>query len=720
MMRSYLLQVHRWLALLLTPLFLLITLTGMVLALKPVLADLSAPPYTGAVEVSQVQALLESASADGPVVAIERSATSGQWVIPALGEYRLSDGVRVGPSETSGGAFFDWIKDLHKDLLVDAGWLVEWATWAMLAIVVAGILLGWPKFKQSLLGWHQFLGVWLFPLVLLLPLTGILMTLHVARPDLGLQRGAEPTSLQQGLEQAAGEHNLSGLISARGFKSGSLLIETEEAMLVVSGDQVTPIDLSSNWPKMLHEGLWGGWVSGLFNMLVGMLVMGLTLTGFISWLRRRQAARISDIRSGAEVLIVFASQTGTAQGLATATAATFEKSGIIADQGSIAAFPASKWHAYQQVLVICSTTGEGELPDNARSWVSGIKARQLEGVSFSLLALGDRRYTHFCAGGQRLRTELIKAGAHERLTLHEVDGDPAVGWQQWLRQLAEYNNWNLQIGGMAVQRQRCEATLIERTRLDTPMGDDSPHSYSLTFAVPESTRFAPGDLFQFQPRPDAEPRTYSVGSDYETSPGKVRLTVGLLRYETEQGNEVLGLGSSELCLNWPLNESRSVELVAHPGFNPPQNSEHPMILVATGCGIAPFIGFLEARAATDRKGPVWLLFGNRHEKGDFLYGEQIKALKEQGVITNLDTVFSRDGGDQRYITERIEHRGDQLLEWINRGANLYICGRASTLGRGIDGVLMQLLQRKGASKAEAEAELARWVNEGIMHRDLFD
>lgn len=145
-----------------------------------------------------------------------------------------------------------------------------------------------------------------------------------------------------------------------------------------------------------------------------------------------------------------------------------------------------------------------------------------------------------------------------------------------------------------------------------------------------------------------------------------------------------------------------------------------MVLVATGCGIAPFMGFLEARAATDRKGPIWLLFGNRHEKGDFLYGEQIKALKEQGVITDLDTVFSRDGGDQRYITERIEHQGDQLLEWINRGAALYICGRASTLGRGIDGVLMRLLQRKGASTAEAETELARWVSEGIMHRDLFD
>ena len=719
-MRTRLLQVHRWLALCLTPLFLLITLTGMVLAFKPILADLSASPYEGRIEVSQLTNLLQQVSPEGKVRSIERSATTGQWILSGQGEYRLSDGARVGEVEAGSDAFFGWVKELHKDLLVDAGWVVEWATWAMLAIMVAGILLGWPRFKQTLLGWHQVLGAWLFPLALLLPLTAILMTLHVARPDLGLQRGTPPVALQQGLEQAAREHDLSDLISARGFKAGSVLIETGQEMLVVSGDQVTSIDLSANWPKMLHEGIWGGWISGVVNLLAGMLVAGLTLTGGISWLKRRRAAGISETRAGAQVLIVFASQTGTAQGLAAATAATLEKSGIIADQGSIAAFPAKRWSQYEQVLVIVSTTGEGELPDNARPWVRQVEAGQLAGASFSLLALGDRRYTHFCGGGQALRQVLLQAGAREHQALQMIDGDPAGGWQQWLRQLADANGWTLQIGGLAVQRQRCDATLIARTRLDTPMGDDSPQSYSLTFAVSEGVRFAPGDLFQFQPRPGAEPRTYSIGSDDQVSPGRIRLTVGLLRYTNEQGEEVLGQGSSELCLNWPLHETRPVEVVAHPGFNPPENTEQPLILVATGCGIAPFIGFLEARAVADHKGPVWLLFGNRHAEGDFLYAEQINGLREQGVITELDAVFSRDGGDQRYITERVESRGDQLLEWINRGAALYICGRASTLGTGIDAALKRVLQRNGLSAAEAEARLAGWAEQGVIHRDLFD
>lgn len=719
-MRAYLLQVHRWLALSLTPLFILITLTGIVLAFKPVVEDLAPSAYAGKVDFSQLTQLVSTASSDGNIRSIERSDVDGQWRAPGIGEYRLSDFERVGDAEDATGAFFAWVKDFHKDLLIDAGWLVEWVTYAMLAIMVAGVFLGWPKFSQSLIGWHQWLGVWLLPLALLLPLTAILMTLHVGRPDLGLQRGAGATHLAQGIQQASERYDLTSIQSASRFKAGSVLIQTLNQTLVVSGGQVTPIDVESNLPKQLHEGLWAGWFSGLFNVLAGSLVLGLTLSGAINWLRRQRLARSSQVSGNAEVLVLFASQTGTGQGLANATAGALEQADIQVDQGALPAFKPEDWQRYHQVLVVCSTTGEGQLPDMAKSWVKALKGDQLKDVSFSLLALGDRRYSHFCAGGHQLQAALINAGAVELMPLHEVDGEPSDDWSAWMQQLAEHNGWYLQSQTLERQRQTCQAKLIERVRLDEARDADSPSSYGLILEVPEQTRFAPGDLVQIQPVPGAEPRTYSVGSSSDVSPGRIRLTVGLLRYENEQGEEVLGLGSSELCLNWPVGESRELDLVSHPGFNPPEDSEQPLILVATGCGIAPFIGFLEARAAAGRKGPIWLLFGNRYQEGDFLYRDQIEALAQQNVITDLDTVFSRDGGSQRYITERLQQRSDQLMDWINRGAALYICGRASTLGRGVDDLLHGLLQARGMNAEEAALELQRWEQSGVIHRDLFD
>lgn len=718
-MRTYLLKVHRWLALCLTPLFILITLTGMVLALKPVVADLRAQPYSGAVEVVRLEKLLATVAPENGVRSIQRSSENGQWVLEGQGEYRLADGTKTGTGERLSDDFFGWVKSLHKSLLMGAGWLVEWVTWAMLGIMVVGVLLGWPKFSQSLIGWHQWLGVWLLPLALLLPLTAVLMTLHVGRPDLGLQPGVERTSLAQGLNQAAQQYDLSGLISASSFKAGSVLIQTDTQTLVVSGDRITPVDVASNLPKQLHEGLWAGWFSGVFNLLVGGLVLGLTLTGAINWLRRQKAARVGQTRADARVLVVYASQTGTAQGLATAAAGALEQAGIPADQGAIGMFGAVQWQRYEQVLVIASTTGEGELPDMAKSWIKQLKSDVLKGVNVSLLALGDRRYAHFCAGGHQLQRALLAAGAVEQVPLQEVDGDPAGAWSQWLRAISDRFGWKLQASGVRAQRQRCSARLLERARLDMSVAEDHPQSYSLVFEVPETARFAPGDLFQFQPAEGLAPRTYSIGSASETSPGRVRLTVGLLRYFDSNGEEVIGAGSGELCLNWPQGEARDIELVSHPGFNPPP-AEQPLIMVATGCGIAPFIGFLEQRASSRQSGPVWLLFGNRHQQGDFLYGEHIESLAQQQVITDLDTVFSRDGGTQRYITERLEQCGDKLLEWLDRGAALYICGRASTLGRGVDEVLVRLLQGRGMGLLEAEAELERWSREGLMHRDLFD
>ncbi len=719
-MRTYLLQVHRWLALLLTPLFLLITLTGILLAFKPIIDELGPPAYSGHVEISELVQLISLASSDGNVRSIERTDAEGLWRIPGVGEYQLGNPDRVGPAEDTSAAFFGWVKEFHKDLLLDAGWLVEWVTYAMLAIMVAGVLLGWPKFSRSLIGWHQWLGVWLLPLALLLPLTAILMSLHVGRPDLGLQRGSGATPLAQGIELAARRYDLSEILSARRFKAGSVLITTPEQSLVVSGGQVTPVEIESNLPKQFHEGLWAGWFSGMFNVLAGSLVLGLTLTGALNWLRRQRLATSRKVSEGADVLVVFASQTGTAQGLAAATAGALEQVGIQADLGAISAFKPEVWQRYKQVLVLCATTGDGELPDMAKGWLKTLNNGQLTDVPFSLLALGDRRYSHFCSGGHQLRSALVGAGAIEHLPLQEVDGDPSTIWPQWLEQLAERNQWPLKTQAIDAQRQTCKAKLIERVQLNHEVDEDGPDSFGLMLEVPSQTRFSPGDLLQIQPKPGLEPRTYSIGSSSDISPGRIRLTVGLLRYQNKQGEEVLGQGSSELCLNWPLGEEREIDLVSHPGFNPPQDLEKPLVLVATGCGIAPFVGFLEQRATAGRKGPVWLLFGNRYQSGDFLYREQIESLAAKNVITDLDTVFSRDGGPQRYITERLQQRGEQLLEWMNQGASLYICGRASTLGKGMDRVLHAVLTDHGFSKDEARVELARWEAEGQVHRDLFD
>jgi len=77
---------------------------------------------------------------------------------------------------------FDFALRLHKSLLVGAGFIVEIATYVMVALIVIGLLLGWPTLRNTLMGWHAGLAWLALPLVLLTPVTALLMILHLGSP----------------------------------------------------------------------------------------------------------------------------------------------------------------------------------------------------------------------------------------------------------------------------------------------------------------------------------------------------------------------------------------------------------------------------------------------------------------------------------------------------------------------------------------------------------
>ena len=89
--------------------------------------------------------------------------------------------------------------------------------YAMLLIVVTGPFLAWPRFRNTLLGWHLSAGWVLLPLVLLPPATAVLMTLHVGHP-VYLPPSPRPISLARGIERAAAAADLSGFETARSFR----------------------------------------------------------------------------------------------------------------------------------------------------------------------------------------------------------------------------------------------------------------------------------------------------------------------------------------------------------------------------------------------------------------------------------------------------------------------------------------------------------------------
>ncbi len=137
-----------------------------------------------------------------------------------------------------------------------------------------------------------------------------------------------------------------------------------------------------------------------------------------------------------KVTLLYGSQTGNSKKVATQVAARVREQGwevVVADLND---YPTKQLKDEKIVLLVVSTQGEGEPPVSAEefyTWLHGPRAPKLEGVQFSVCALGDRSYLQFCQIGKEFDARLEALGATrlgERVDC-DVDFEDAVeGWTE--------------------------------------------------------------------------------------------------------------------------------------------------------------------------------------------------------------------------------------------------------------------------------------------------
>ncbi len=216
-----------------------------------------------------------------------------------------------------------------------------------------------------------------------------------------------------------------------------------------------------------------------------------------------------------------------------------------------------------------------------------------------------------------------------------------------------------------------------------------------------------------------QPRLYSIASSMKAVGNNVHLTIATVRYESH-GRKRHGVASSFLADRTSAETPVPVFVHTAKHFRLPENPETPIIMVGPGTGVAPFRAYLQDRKASGAKGKNWLFFGEQRRELDFLYEEELAALRESGVLTKLDLAFSRDQAEKIYVQHRMRENGAELYAWLQEGAHFYVCGDGARMAKDVDAELHAIIAREGAMPAEKAAEYVESLKkEKRYKRDVY-
>lgn len=152
----------------------------------------------------------------------------------------------------------------------------------------------------------------------------------------------------------------------------------------------------------------------------------------------QQAVASSQIQK--HVTILYASQTGNAQKLAEKFGDQLQQIGLEVSVSSMSDYKTNALKKAQYLLIVASTHGEGEPPDNAiafHSFLHGKRAPKLDHVQYAVLALGDSSYEYFCQTGKDFDIQLEKLGAKRLVDRVDCDVDYAEQAQKWFEAVKE-------------------------------------------------------------------------------------------------------------------------------------------------------------------------------------------------------------------------------------------------------------------------------------------
>lgn len=293
MTKLWYLRLHRWIALTLSIPFAVLIVTGLILSFEPMAMNAAGPAVTQA----SIDAAIKKHDPEGKARSIAIRAYDGTLSIGGVqrGQATIVD-LATNERVTAPGfaaTLFGTSRRLHENFIYELRWVVTVSTIAMLAMILLGVLMGWPRIRNTVSGWHKGAGWFVLPLVILSPLTGLALAFGITfsapvprapGPPIPIGEALRIVGAQFDVAKITWIRSLGATLAARVNDNGELRVFS------VTREGLVPF--GRNWPRLIHEGNWSAIVAPSLNVVTSVALVILLTTGVWLWahrkLRRRQ------------------------------------------------------------------------------------------------------------------------------------------------------------------------------------------------------------------------------------------------------------------------------------------------------------------------------------------------------------------------------------------------------------------------------------------------
>lgn len=468
------------------------------------------------------------------------------------------------------------------------------------------------------------------------------------------------------------------------------------------------------------------------------------------WLIVRHNRNKPKVDLQANILVAYASQSGTAATLAT------KKAAELASLGKVNLLPLDSvckqtLSNTQKAHFIVSTYGQGEPPDNGHKFYNELYTKDavtdLSHMRYSVTALGDSSYEHFCAFGHNLNKQLTKLGAQSEAAITEIDSQTHGNFDTHDSPMATVTNWKLTqreclnpnsasapLYLLAFSVKPFESSDIPQWRagdvisiqpkhhLETVLAWLQTHQFDaeqtittgesrvslkeflLEYALPEQLQVPASEPLNWLDSLKLLPkREYSVASAEHEK--QLKLIVRL----QHQANGQAGIGSGWLTQFSELNDITQGHIRSNNRCHI-DDVTRPLLLVAAGSGLAGLRAQLAERASNPNAGKVCMFYGERNPEHDQMLKDELQQWQQQGVITDLHYAYSQHPKTPAYVQDVMDFNADKIRVIVHQGADIYVCGNKAGMGDGVHQVLNKHLGQENVSAL---------LSTGRYRRDLY-